>query len=251
MKPEAIATTSTGVSGVVDPVVAALCAVAALTTLGLPLLIRELAAANDRSIDVVTVLRRLRDEASGLDLLMTFWWLAFLIAGAAWIHWQGSTHAHLSQAHVRGLPGPPWRSVFVWFVPIVALVWPGFIVGRLLRGAKAGPEGDARSVEPALVVWFWWLLFACGWLSFTLGVFIRLGALSFVGRENTSPVSSTGNIVGNFRTADVLLLIGSVLLLAAAPLAVVVHAQVDRARRRTTVSWAPPRPDLNDPSPLD
>jgi hypothetical protein len=42
-----------------------------------------------------------------------------------------------------------------------------------LRGARAGPAGDARTAEPALAVWFWWFLFAPGWVVYALGAFLR------------------------------------------------------------------------------
>jgi hypothetical protein len=245
----AIGTEPRGVSGAVDPVIGALFAVGAVTALRMPLLIEELAHTNDHSEGTTAVLRQLRDGLSGLALVEVLWWLIFLAAGVLWIRWQESIHAKLYQAHVEGLLRPPWLSMLAWLVPVVALVVPGLLVGRLLRGARAGPEGDARSAEPALAVWFWWLVFAPGWVVCSLGSFFRSLAGASLDRDTVSSIP-TGDMVGLLRTADTMLLIGSIIVLLALPLAVVVHLQVDRAFLRTMSSWAPPRPDLGEPSPL-
>jgi hypothetical protein len=60
----------------------------------------------------------------------------------------------------------------------------------------------------------------------------------------------SGDIVGLLRAADTMVLIGSLILLLALPPAVVVHLQIDRTFPGTMSSWAPPRPDLVEPSPL-
>jgi uncharacterized membrane protein len=250
MRGAALATGRSDAPGAVDPVVAALCAVGVVTALGLPLLIWELTVANDRSAGVASALRQLRDDSSGLDLQIGLWWLTFLTAGVLWIRWQQSTHGQLYHAKVKGLLRPPWLSVLAWCLPVVALVVPGLLTGRLLRGARAGPEGDARTAEPALVVWFWWLVFVPGWVVYTIGAFFRFLSRSSVDEDTASSIP-TGDIVGLVRTADILLMVGSVLLLLATPLAVVVHLQIERARERTMASWAPPRPDLPERAPLD
>jgi hypothetical protein len=249
--PEAtIAQRASGISGAVDPVVAGICGVVVITALRMPLLIRELAVTNDHAEGTAAVLQQLRDGVTGLGLLGHLWWIAFVVAGALWIRWQESVHGQLYHAHVEGLLRPPWLSVLAWFLPFVALVIPGSLVGRLLRGAQAGPESDARSAAPALVVWFWWLLFAPAWVVCTVGAFLRTVARTSLARDTASTLRA-GEIVGFLRTADTVLLVGSALLLLAAPLAVVVHVQIERARRRTMASWAPSRPDRGEPSQLD
>jgi uncharacterized membrane protein len=246
----AIATVPSGISGAVDPVIAAICGVVVITALRMPLLMSELTVTNDHAEGTGTILQQLRDGVTGLGLVGHLWWIAFVVGGVLWIRWQESVHAQLYHAHVGGLLRPPWLSVLAWFVPFIALAVPGFLVGRLLRGARTGPESDARSAAPGLVVWFWWLLFAPAWVVCTLGAFLRTVARTSLARGTASSVRA-GEIVGLLRTADTVLLVGSVLLLIAAVLAVVVHVQIDRARRRTMSSWAPPRPDRGEPSPLD
>jgi hypothetical protein len=112
-----------------------------------------------------------------------------------------------------------------------------------------GPEADANAADPALVVWFWWLVFAPAWVVVTIGATLGYFARNSLDLGSRSQLPAA-EIVGLVRTADSLLLIGSALLLLAAPLALLVHGQIDRARRHTFASWVPARPDLGEPSPL-
>lgn len=218
-------------------------AVVVLTLARLPLVVAELAVVVDQGSPDEVLWRRVADQAPRLNAVMALWWLAFILAGVAWLRWQVRRHAELRRSRVQGVDVPPALGVIVWFLPVVALVAPGIVTGRLVRAERAGPDGAVRQGEgPSLVVWFWWLSFATGWVLCTIGAIVRGGAGTFV--SGPIPVTIRAqDVVGNLRAADGLLIAGSVLLVIAAPLAIAVLSIVEAFRASASFPWTPPRPD--------
>jgi hypothetical protein len=218
-------------------------AVGVLTLARLPFVIAELTVVVDRGSSNEVLWRRVADQAPSLNAAMAVWWLVFIAAGIAWLRWQVRRHAELRRSRVQGVDVPPALGVIVWFLPVIALVGPGIVTGRLVRAERAGPDGAVRQGEgPSLVVWFWWLTFAAGWVMCTIGAIVRGGAGTFVSGPVPIPIRAQ-DVLGNLRAADVLLTAGSVLLVVAAPLAIAVLSTAETYRASASFPWTPARPD--------
>jgi hypothetical protein len=171
---------------------------------------------------------------------------ASLIALFAWLAWQHRAQANLVADGHRVRYAPAW-SVLWWFVPVADLWMPAVTMSDLWRGSAVGDDRGASTWR----VWLWWWPFVIGFLVRIAGHGIR--AAGMIASEMPTafpgePGLSADDVATFVRVGNVTAGIGDVVLLVAAPLALLVLSGVTRRHAATTMvrqtaATPPARPD--------
>ena len=84
------------------------------------------------------------------------------VLAALFIVWMRRCHLNLWDLNARQVRNPTFACVAAWFIPLVSLVWPYFIMSEIWKASN--PEATDQEqwklskVPPYL--WLWWLFFA-------------------------------------------------------------------------------------------
>jgi hypothetical protein len=114
----------------------------------------------------------------------------------------------------------------LWMVPFASLISPAIVTSCIVRGVRAGPGRRVLDGAFSPVVVWWWLVFVVAWVALTWGQIFH----GFRDLIEIDPAVTSSDIVGMAALSDLLLIVGAVLLLLAAPLALWVVTMIERAR---------------------
>lgn len=150
--------------------------------------------------------------------------LAALVSAVVFMAWFNRGYRNLRRLGVQSMRyGLGW-AIGAWFIPIFSFFRPKQIANDVWRGSERGVEVSAgwRSVEVAPLVHWWW------------GLFLAQGTLIWVGQQLTSTgygkLTSFGGSIGSglsqIRTGTTIEILGAILGIAAAIVAIMVVSQL-------------------------
>jgi hypothetical protein len=153
---------------------------------------------------------------SGAEIV---WPALFVATMLLWFVWQYRGHTVLVAAGVRRLRFTPTWAVLWWFIPVANMGYPPSVTGELLRGAKAGPERRADEIRASPFVLPWWIALLVGLVAGGVGWQLRVAYRGAMGIEIEPGVIAAG---------DRTLIVASIALAIAAPLAIAIVLRVER-----------------------
>lgn len=83
------------------------------------------------------------------------------VLAALFIVWMRRCHLNLWDLNARGVKNPTVACIFSWFIPLVSLVWPYFIMAEIWKASnpEALDEEQWKLSKVPPVLWLWWLCF--------------------------------------------------------------------------------------------
>jgi hypothetical protein len=172
--------------------------------------------------------------------------LGSLGALGGWLAWQYRAASLLAALGTPTRHTPQW-AILWWFVPVADLWMPAVTNAELVRASR----GSAGRIAGVWLVWAWWVIFVVGWLAYVAGHAVRqvaLGAGSW-GVARGPTVFPPDDVVARVRYGSIVAGSGAVMLVVAAPLALLVMRHVTRRLAELVPDASPARPDASPARP--